>query len=169
MKIGEEIRTLRKENKITQEKLAYEIGVSRQIVGEWERGERTPTLVNANALATFFHVSVDVFFERSVENVIKNDSDKKTKRKKSKLLILCLICSCISGAILLFALCIFIIIFLLFIKNRDSGGYIILYDNKLMYSLICSLFVFITFIVSIYFLHKETKKEKNKQNMIKEK
>lgn len=162
MKIGEKIKTLRKENKISQEKLAHEIGVSRQIVGEWERGERVPILENVKALAAFFQVSIDDFFEKSVENVTKNDSNKKPKRKRSKLFILWLICSCISGAILLFALCIFIIIFMLFIKNRDSGGYIILYDNKLIYSLISLLFVFIIFIVSIYFLHKETKKNKDK-------
>lgn len=160
MKIGEKIKTLRKENKISQEKLAHEIGVSRQIVGEWERGERVPILENVKALAAFFQVSIDDFFEKSVENVTKNDSNKKPKRKRSKLFILWLICSCISGAILLFALCIFIIIFVLLVINQNKVN-LLLFDDKWMLFLMVFIFIFLYFIVSIYFLHKETKKDKN--------
>lgn len=162
MAIGDKIKALRKENKISQEKLAHEIGVSRQIIGEWERGERTPTLVNANALATFFHVSVDVFFESSVENVTKNNSEKNHRRNRSKLYI-CLWISCfVLGTILVLSLFAFIAIFVLFILYQNNNYPALLYDDKLMYCFVSLIFVFIFFIVSIYFLHKETKKNKDK-------
>lgn len=38
MKIGDKIRSLRKENKVTQEQLAEYLGVSAQAVSKWETG-----------------------------------------------------------------------------------------------------------------------------------
>ena len=57
--LGEKIRDLRKENKISQEALAEKLGVSRQSISLWENGLREPKLTNLIALANFFDVSID--------------------------------------------------------------------------------------------------------------
>lgn len=50
---------LRKEKKLSQEKLAECIGVSRQSVAKWETGESLPELEKLILLADFFMVSID--------------------------------------------------------------------------------------------------------------
>lgn len=50
---------LRKIKKISQEELAEKIGVSRQAVAKWETGESLPDIINSEALAEFFDVTLD--------------------------------------------------------------------------------------------------------------
>ena len=50
---------LRKVKRISQEELAEKIGVSRQAVAKWETGESLPDIVNSEALAAFFDVTLD--------------------------------------------------------------------------------------------------------------
>lgn len=50
---------LRKENNYSQEDLAEKIGVTRQSIAKWESGESLPDIVNCDALATLFDVSLD--------------------------------------------------------------------------------------------------------------
>lgn len=57
--LGEKICQLRTSKNITQEELASRIGVSRQAISKWERGEGLPDLYNIKALAKEFNVSVD--------------------------------------------------------------------------------------------------------------
>lgn len=57
--LGERICQLRTSKNITQEELANRIGVSRQAISKWERGEGLPDLYNIKALAKEFNVSVD--------------------------------------------------------------------------------------------------------------
>ncbi|NQL61420.1 helix-turn-helix transcriptional regulator [Streptococcus suis] len=52
------LRELRKERKLTQEKLASEIGVSKITILRWENGERQIKPDKAQALADYFGVSV---------------------------------------------------------------------------------------------------------------
>ena len=59
MTVGEKIRELRKEIKLSQEELAEEIGASRTMVSLWEREEFEPSLLSAICLADFFNVSLD--------------------------------------------------------------------------------------------------------------
>ena len=57
--IGMNIMKLRKRENLTQEQLAEIIGVSRQAIAKWEKGESTPDLENCVALAKAFDVTVD--------------------------------------------------------------------------------------------------------------
>ena len=57
--IGENIRRLRAEKSITQEKLAEFLGVTFQSVSRWERGEGYPDITLLPSIASFFEVSVD--------------------------------------------------------------------------------------------------------------
>lgn len=58
MEYNENIRALRKEKGWTQQQLAEEIGVSRQMVTRWENGWNVPSLPYANKLSALFGVSV---------------------------------------------------------------------------------------------------------------
>ncbi len=57
--IGENIKKLRKEKDITQEKLAEVLNVSVAAVSKWERGETYPDITLIFPLAHYFDVSVD--------------------------------------------------------------------------------------------------------------
>ena len=57
--IGMNIMNLRKRENLTQEQLAEIIGVSRQAIAKWEKGESMPDLENCVALAKAFDVTVD--------------------------------------------------------------------------------------------------------------
>lgn len=57
--ISENLLTLRKMKKLSQEQVAEAVGVSRQAYTRWERGETTPDIKNCAALAEFYEVSLD--------------------------------------------------------------------------------------------------------------
>ena len=57
--ISKNIAILRKRENISQEKLAEEIGVSRQTIAKWEAGESVPDVIYSSHLADFFDVSLD--------------------------------------------------------------------------------------------------------------
>lgn len=57
--IGENLLTLRKLHKMSQEDVAERIHVSRQAVAKWESGDTTPDINNCAALARLYDVSVD--------------------------------------------------------------------------------------------------------------
>lgn len=57
--LSENIQTLRKMNKMSQEQVAEAIGVSRQAVAKYESGEAQPDLMKCAALAKLFDVTLD--------------------------------------------------------------------------------------------------------------
>ena len=59
MELCAQIYELRAEHKYTQEQLAEKLGVSRQAIAKWERGESVPDLPKLIALADCFDVSLD--------------------------------------------------------------------------------------------------------------
>lgn len=59
MKLGEVIYAHRKAMGISQEKLAEEVGVSRQAVSKWELGEATPEVEKLLSLAKIFGITTD--------------------------------------------------------------------------------------------------------------
>ena len=50
---------LRRRAGYTQERLAEELGVSRQAVSKWETGASEPSTANLRALAALYQVSMD--------------------------------------------------------------------------------------------------------------
>ena len=76
MKLGEKIKTLRKQKNISQEVLAQYLGVTFQAVSKWENGTTMPDVATIPAIASFFGVSTDELFdfnlyetERQVESI----------------------------------------------------------------------------------------------------
>ena len=59
MTLGSKIQKLRKEKGLSQEKLATEIGVSRQAVSKWELDESSPDTAKIVAISQLFNVSTD--------------------------------------------------------------------------------------------------------------
>ncbi len=63
MDMGKKIKTLRLSKKMTQEKLAQELGVTPQAVSRWENGSALPDITLLPALSVCFGVRIDDFFE----------------------------------------------------------------------------------------------------------
>lgn len=57
--INKNLVFLRKFNHMSIEKVAEKIGVSRQAVAKWENGETVPDIINCDALATLYDITVD--------------------------------------------------------------------------------------------------------------
>lgn len=64
MVIGENIKELRKDKKISQQALAEKIGVSQKAIDYWERGVNEPKATYIVKLADFFGVSTDFLLGR---------------------------------------------------------------------------------------------------------
>ena len=59
MTFGEKIQKLRKEVGMSQEKLSYQLGVSRQAISKWERDNGYPEIEKIVRMSKIFHVSLD--------------------------------------------------------------------------------------------------------------
>lgn len=57
--INQILISLRKKAGFTQEQLAEKVGVSRQAIANWEKGENTPDIIKCIALADLYGVSID--------------------------------------------------------------------------------------------------------------
>lgn len=57
--IDKNLKRLRNQHQYTQEMLAEELGVSRQVIAKWERGESTPELSFCVKLADLYDVTLD--------------------------------------------------------------------------------------------------------------
>lgn len=81
--------TLRKENGYSQEALAEKLGLSRQAVSKWERGEASPDTDNLIALASIYGLTLDQllntdFGNESDSNEKENPPAYKEKKPKNK-------------------------------------------------------------------------------------
>lgn len=57
LKLGQKIKQLRSELGLTQEELAFKVGIDRSYMGFLERGERNPTLSTLVKIAKVLKVS----------------------------------------------------------------------------------------------------------------
>lgn len=64
MQVGHIIAKLRSEKKLSQKQLASNLNISTGVVGLWETDKRLPSFECILALADYFKVSTDVFFEK---------------------------------------------------------------------------------------------------------
>ena len=71
----ERLKDLRKANKISQQGLSNEIGVSRSTIAMWETGKSEPANDDLNRIADFFGVSLDYLLGRSnIKNIAEGVS-----------------------------------------------------------------------------------------------
>ncbi len=65
------LKTIRKKNGLTIEAVAEKIGVSRQAVAKWEKGESVPDISNCIALAELYDVTIDSLVRTAEKKGIK--------------------------------------------------------------------------------------------------
>ena len=61
--LGDKIRRLRSERKVSQGELAEGIGVSRQTVSKWESDVTRPNMESIRSLCSYFSVDVSIFID----------------------------------------------------------------------------------------------------------
>ncbi len=78
MNISDRIQHLRKINGISQEKLADEIGVSRQTISKWESEQSVPDIEKITLMSDYFDVTTD-YLIKGIEPVsdVKDLKEKK--------------------------------------------------------------------------------------------
>lgn len=64
MSFSENLKILRKEQKVGQKELAEKINVSAKTVSHWETGYTEPSINQLILLANFFEVSIDDMVDR---------------------------------------------------------------------------------------------------------
>lgn len=65
---AENLKMLRKYKKLSQDKLADELHLSRSLIGMWESGQRKPSFETLELLADFFNVRLDDLSGRNTDN-----------------------------------------------------------------------------------------------------
>jgi len=80
MTIGEKIKYLRKQNGITQEKLADYLNITYQSISKWENNTAAPDILLVVPLANFFGVTTDELFdlESAKKEAVINEYDDKS-------------------------------------------------------------------------------------------
>ena len=84
IKVADRLIELRKQNRLSQEALAEKLGLSRQAISKWERGESSPDTDNLIALAELYCISLDELLGN--EPVKAQKQEEKTEKKDNKLL-----------------------------------------------------------------------------------
>lgn len=77
LNIGDRITQLRKQQKVSQEQLAKQTGVSRTMMGNYERNDNTPSVEVLLKLAKAFGVSVDYLIGESDLSSIDKENIKR--------------------------------------------------------------------------------------------
>ena len=80
--LGTKLADLRKRHGYSQEALAEKMGVSRQAVSKWERGESTPDTDTLIELAKLYDASLDELVGHEKTNKENKDEPKANKTAK---------------------------------------------------------------------------------------
>lgn len=149
MKFGENLYNLRKKQKISQEKLAEKIGVSRQSVSKWENGTAYPEMNRIFELCKIFHcklndlVNDNILDFDSLDKEVKMSVVKFNKEKQNKLKIVSKTISIFSKILQVITIIIsaVMIMSMLFIPsvinntNVDNGSIIVADKNVIEFNL----------------------------------
>lgn len=149
MKFGENLYNLRKKQKISQEKLAEKIGVSRQSVSKWKNGTAYPEMNRIFELCKIFHcklndlVNDNILDFDSLDKEVKMSVVKFNKEKQNKLKIVSKTISIFSKMLQVITIIIsaVMIMSMLFIPsvinntNVDNGSIIVADKNVMEFNL----------------------------------
>lgn len=84
MKLDEKLVSLRKENGLTQLKVAEELDISRQAISRWESGVAMPSTENLRRLSELYSVPLDYLINENSEQPARVEEDNGEKRKNGK-------------------------------------------------------------------------------------
>lgn len=79
MNLGKKLINLRKQEKMTQEKFAEIIGVTRQTISNWELNTTRPDLTQIEKISKLFHISIDELLDNDIQNIIVERVNKTEK------------------------------------------------------------------------------------------
>ena len=74
---SENLKKIRKDNNLSQEQLADELGVSRQSISKWESSQAYPEMDKIIALCNKFNVSIDDLLYKDIKEVKGEEESKK--------------------------------------------------------------------------------------------
>jgi len=102
--LGNKLQQLRKDRRMSQEKLAEELGVTRQAVSKWELDAALPDIGNIVALSEVFGVTTDYLLKDGAHTDDQTDAppDNTHKSRKSSRIRLTGIICMIAGAASIF-------------------------------------------------------------------
>lgn len=106
MKFGERLSVLRKQNALSQETLAEQLGVSRQAVSKWENGEAMPELSKLELLCRIFGVSPNYLmgYEEGREEGVASIKTEKSRNGNQRA-VFWLVIGCMGFVVSAFCLC----------------------------------------------------------------
>ena len=84
MNFGDNLKSLRKSKKVSQEELAERLGVSRQSISKWETGENYPSMNNIMCLCDIFHCKINDIVHEDFTDINSLDPEIKMKVVKLK-------------------------------------------------------------------------------------
>lgn len=100
MELNQNIYRLRKENGLSQEKLAEKINVSRQTISNWELGETSPNPEQLILLSKVFQKSIDELVGNEIRESHSEETKEKEKAAKSVYAIyggFAVLCGAVAG------------------------------------------------------------------------
>ncbi len=118
MKIGDKILELRKNTKMSQEKLAEKLNVTRQTISNWELGQTLPDIEQTKEISKIFNITLDELVDNDVKDVLvekvnNTQEDVNKIEKKLKIILSAIMCFIIFSIIIMI-----IISFYLFTKSE---------------------------------------------------
>lgn len=113
MELPKRLQTLREKNNFSQEKLAEELGISRQAISKWENGQSKPDIENIVKLSDLYMISTDKILKGvDLPSSIANHDIKQKRNDYSKIIKILLL----IGGITLIALAFLVLFPMLLIK-----------------------------------------------------
>lgn len=145
MDFGEQIKSIRQKENLTQEQFAMKLNVSRQAVSNWENNKNLPDIGMLILMSEVFQISLDSLIKgenkmnNMTEKVIKDGSE--TRRAKYNM-----VCSMIGGFLILIGV-ILLLVKGLSVEYVDAQG--VLHENFFLIPIsflciFCGLISFIT-------------------------
>lgn len=145
MDFGEQIKSIRKKENLTQEQFAIKLNVTRQAVSNWENNKNLPDIGMLILMSDVFDISLDQLIKgddhmnNMTEKVIKDGSETRRQRYN-------MVCLVIGSFFLLIGI-IMLVIKGLSVEYIDSNGF--LHENFFLIplgflSILCGLISFMT-------------------------
>lgn len=96
MKLNEKLVSLRKEQRLTQVKVAEELDVSRQAISRWELGVTVPSTENLRCISKLYNVPIDYLVNDESdclvcckENLENSDNGENRRKRKWVVWLIC--------------------------------------------------------------------------------
>lgn len=84
--LGQNIKFLRKQKELTQEKMANKIGVTRSLIGAYEEGRAEPKLQTIMNICHYFNINVDALLNADLSLGVKKTTRKDVAGEKLRIL-----------------------------------------------------------------------------------